>query len=911
LFFTTTVFGQFDISRPLSFQTDLISPLPTYTCPEVDVEQLLEEDAQQKADGFRVNRVGVSFTTNISPSNTGSWETIENFKVWRVRLYSENAYALKTTLSNFRIPKYASIFAYNEDRSMVLGPFTSDYNVKSKILPIPFVSSENIIIECVYDLEKVDFEPEFEISKIGHDYTNVLKNNPQHDEKVWDGILECHNDVNCQEGLPFQIEKLAVARIIFDDDIGEINTCTGTLVNTTTSSTIPYLLTANHCIDSEAEAASVSIYFNFERYICDVGNGPIDEIVCGSELLATLSQPVSDFTLLQLNARIPSSYRPFFAGWNRSRQVKDKGVVIHHPSGHEKKVTIADNLISENLSPIVDGNGNIQHNTGSVWIVDYTDGTTEGGSSGSPLFDVPRSNKPPRIIGTLSSGTRGCDIVDNFAKFDIAWTGGGTPETSLSDWLAPNGSNPTEMEGFGSMGFMHSDVGNQFNQPTSNKEIHKDLRALAIGTGNQAFYRGGDSKLQTLFLNTSTNSYQHGYLEPNASIFHEARGDVAVGDGNQVFYRGYNGHLHTYFYMNGNWVHDQIGGSSAPANRKVSSNCGSIAVGAGNQVFYRGADDKVHIYYWTPTNGWLHGFLGGSNAPSSHDVDGDLVVDKNNNNIVIYRGTDDKLHAYEYMTNSWGHYIINNTIHVNDDCGSIGLSNSGDIHFKGTDDRINVFDYNGTGWNHVSVTSSKAQDCDGISPDCSSIAVIPSSSHSVYESDSDGKMRIHYQSSGNWGEDWIETSWQAPGSHSPNGAIAVSSTGYVFYRGTNKRLQSYNRLQNYSKSINKDDFFSMAETPLSPTLPIDKEAGNLFNLVVRPNPVNDRFAIDIYSKMNDESAQIFLYDGLGRLMLNQTATLTAGGNTIKINVDELKTGIYYLQIIDSTGKQVTETIMKQ
>ena len=63
--------------------------------------------------------------------------------------------------------------------------------------------------------------------------------------------------------------------------------------------------------------------------------------------------------------------------------------------------------------------------------------------------------------------------------------------------------------------------------------------------------------------------------------------------------------------------------------------------------------------------------------------------------------------------------------------------------------------------------------------------------------------------------------------------------------------------------------------------------------------------------MNDESAQIFLYDGLGRLMLNQTATLTAGGNTIKINVDELKTGIYYLQIIDSTGKQVTETIMKQ
>jgi hypothetical protein len=140
----SVAYGQLDISRPISFQTDLLTPIPIYTTPEVDVRELLMEDSIQAVEGFKPNRVGQSFSTNITPNNTGRWETIENVKVWRVRLISNNAYSLKVTLSNFELPKNASLFAYSEDGTFLMGPFTANYNVESRVLPIPLIPGEAV-----------------------------------------------------------------------------------------------------------------------------------------------------------------------------------------------------------------------------------------------------------------------------------------------------------------------------------------------------------------------------------------------------------------------------------------------------------------------------------------------------------------------------------------------------------------------------------------------------------------------------------------------------------------------------------------------------------------------------------------------------------------------------------------------
>ena len=64
---------------------------------------------------------------------------------------------------------------------------------------------------------------------------------------------------------------------------------------------------------------------------------------------------------------------------------------------------------------------------------------TEGGSSGSPLFD-----QNHRITGQLHGGPSVCggaQLWDYYGSFDVSWTGGGTNATRLSNWLDPTGTN--------------------------------------------------------------------------------------------------------------------------------------------------------------------------------------------------------------------------------------------------------------------------------------------------------------------------------------------------------------------------------------------------------------------------------------------------------------------------------------
>ncbi|MCA9297224.1 MAG: hypothetical protein KC983_11920, partial [Phycisphaerales bacterium] len=62
-------------------------------------------------------------------------------------------------------------------------------------------------------------------------------------------------------------------------------------------------------------------------------------------------------------------------------------------------------------------------------------GTTEPGSSGSPLY-----NQDHQIIGQLHGGFAACgnDDSDWYGKFSVSWTGGGSSSTRLRDWLDPD-----------------------------------------------------------------------------------------------------------------------------------------------------------------------------------------------------------------------------------------------------------------------------------------------------------------------------------------------------------------------------------------------------------------------------------------------------------------------------------------
>ena len=163
--------------------------------------------------------------------------------------------------------------------------------------------------------------------------------------------------------------------------------------------------------------------FNYESPGCTNQDGPTNMTVSGSTLLANSSG--SDFALLELNESIPESYNVYYAGWDVSGNTPATPVCIHHPSGDIKKISFD----YDNAS-----------NAGSYWDIDsWNDGTTEPGSSGSPLFD----GNSRRVVGQLYGGVASCtnNGYDTYGKTSVSWNSG------LSTYLDPFNSGIEVLDG--------------------------------------------------------------------------------------------------------------------------------------------------------------------------------------------------------------------------------------------------------------------------------------------------------------------------------------------------------------------------------------------------------------------------------------------------------------------------------
>ena len=196
--------------------------------------------------------------------------------------------------------------------------------------------------------------------------------------------------------------------------------CTGALVNNTAQDLEPYFLTANHCLGGNN---SWIFMFNYESPSCTNQNGPTNMTVSGSTLLANSSS--SDFALLRLNENPPENYNVHYAGWDISGNTPNTPVGIHHPSGDIKKISFDYNNAS---------------NAGNYWDVNqWEDGTTEPGSSGSPLFD----GNSQRIIGQLYGGTASCTSItyDTYGKTSVSWNLG------MSQYLDPFNTGQNYVDG--------------------------------------------------------------------------------------------------------------------------------------------------------------------------------------------------------------------------------------------------------------------------------------------------------------------------------------------------------------------------------------------------------------------------------------------------------------------------------
>ncbi|MDK2978097.1 MAG: lysyl endopeptidase [Bacteroidales bacterium] len=407
--------------------------IPSIILPPVETEKLLEEDFIFEESGLKPFRFAQMIVTDISPETCGTWDTLDNGdKLWQLKISSPGAFSLSVVFDYFKVPQGAKLFIYNLKNQHILGAFTAQNNKKSKTLAIAPVKGDEIIIEY-FEPRDVNFTGELHISSVGHDYKNIF-NLFNDNEKNFGASGSCNVNINCPQGDNWQTIKKSVCKITFNGFL-----CSGALLNNTRNDGTPYLLTAKHCIDNAYDAENAIFYFNYESPNCDNINGDNTQALSGSTIKATPLDKTLDFTLLELSEMPPPEYSPYYAGWSRDFADPSTVTSIHHPSGDIKKITIANNGATT-------GNfGGVYTPNSHWWIEAWDIGTTEGGSSGSPLFD-----QNQRIIGDLTGGEASCNynFNDYYQQFHRSWQDYPDPGQQLKTWLDPDSTGILFTDGY-------------------------------------------------------------------------------------------------------------------------------------------------------------------------------------------------------------------------------------------------------------------------------------------------------------------------------------------------------------------------------------------------------------------------------------------------------------------------------
>ena len=407
---------------------------PKATLQAVDAAPLLAEDQQRDKLGLPA-RLGVDVPAAVDLMQAAAKSIVNGYQVSTYQFDMPGAPGVSVVFDDFRLAEGARMFLYNADRTLLIGPVTSRQNghdFRTDLLegssalievqePVAVAGQSRVHVSKVVQYYR--FAPRFGFGTSGPCELNTI----------------CYPD--------YQNEADGVTLLL--TNYGPYTyACTGSMVNSTQQDFRSYLLTAFHCFDfSEdgtqspvelAAAATTQIRFHWESPTCTTAADNVYLTLTGAEFRAAYAN--SDFTLLELTQQVPPAENVTYLGWDRNATLPAAPFGIHHPSADLKKISFSPNATTlVNVTPGYDyligpGDTHLQ----VTWAPFATNlGVTEGGSSGSPLFDQNR-----RLVGQLHGGGSYCfnpTSPDQYGRFFTSWTGGATAQTRLSNWLDPVG----------------------------------------------------------------------------------------------------------------------------------------------------------------------------------------------------------------------------------------------------------------------------------------------------------------------------------------------------------------------------------------------------------------------------------------------------------------------------------------
>ena len=451
-FFAQTIQG--DGGVPKTFKQTLnTKDLDTWVFDKPDITALQAEDAINDPKGEAPWRFGHNNYTELNLNNSGSWiETANGSKIWRVVVSCEEALTVNLTFTETEIPEGNELYVYNPEKDFILGSFNQNHIYKGE-LGTELVPGNTVVVE--YFIPQGNTPGSVNISTVTHGYRTAN----EFTEKAFGSSGSCNMNANCPDGATWVNERNSVVMLVS----GSSGFCTGALINNTSNDGTPYVLTANHCYSNPANWI---FRFNWQAENCNnPGSQPSFVSLSGATLRSRRTP--TDFCLVEItggltNGTVPASYNPFFAGWDNTGNTPSTTVCIHHPAGDIKKISFDDDAATVSQSM-----GSSEAN--STWTVRWDrNTTTEGGSSGSPLFD-----QNHRIIGQLWGGGASCNNLnapDYYGRVSKSWEpSGSNTSNQLKHWLDPNTLGAGFVDGYDPSGASAA----QFDAGVSNASLNE------------------------------------------------------------------------------------------------------------------------------------------------------------------------------------------------------------------------------------------------------------------------------------------------------------------------------------------------------------------------------------------------------------------------------------------------------
>jgi len=430
-------------------------PLTLISAP--DLNPIHAEDITRDKNGV-LYRIGVDRPANITLYNTGIWTTLPNGdRQWQMHVKSPGAEAISFLFEVFKIYGGTTLNIQDINGKPLHNTLTSK-DVESHFMQNAALCFGDEMILTLNEPAHTKTSEIF-IDRIIYNYRATGNPNAQ---KINESDA-CEINVNCSPvGNNWQDEKRGVARIYVVEG-GGAGWCTGSIVNNTALDCKPLFLTALHCGVS-ATAGNMNqwkFYFRYEALTCtnpSVAGTLDDYFITGCVRMADANDAGgdtgSDFLLVQMGTLAnqaatittmkSANFNCYWNGWDANNTATTGGVGIHHPAGDIKKISTFNGTT---VSTTWGGSVSNTH-----WRLTWSansngHGVTEGGSSGSPLFN----NSSGRIIGTLTGGGSFCTALnspDSYGKMSYHWTSNGTPNNErLKTYLDPGNTGLLVLNG--------------------------------------------------------------------------------------------------------------------------------------------------------------------------------------------------------------------------------------------------------------------------------------------------------------------------------------------------------------------------------------------------------------------------------------------------------------------------------